>query len=181
MVEPSTPDPIKRLRTLVRTAIPLVGRREELAWFARILPEALAGGPRVVPPPGEAGSGKTRLLHEVRAGALRRGFELGYSRGYEHLTLPYLPCLEVSHTLLGCLFYDRERLVCSDSENHALVQGLSLRACRSPVVAAPQPTWDAQPWGTAHRLATGHRLGVATNSATLMVADRFSSPIGELP
>jgi AAA ATPase domain len=103
MNRPSTLDRGKTLPSLVQSAPPFVGRREELAWLERILQETLAGQPRVVLMPGDAGIGKTRLLHEVRAGALRRRLQVGYGRGYEDLLLPYLPFVEVLTTLLARL------------------------------------------------------------------------------
>jgi AAA ATPase domain len=116
MVEPSTSDRIKSLSNRIRTAPPFVGRREELAWLESILQEVLAGQPRVVLIPGEAGIGKTRLLQELRSGALRRGLQVGYGRGYEDLILPYLPFIEVLHTLLDSLPDDLERTVGTDTE-----------------------------------------------------------------
>jgi hypothetical protein len=84
----SASDRIKCLSNLARTTLPFVGRREELTWLKGILQEALAGQPRLVLLPGEAGIGKTRLLQELWAGALRRGLQVGYGRGYEDRALP---------------------------------------------------------------------------------------------
>jgi class 3 adenylate cyclase/tetratricopeptide (TPR) repeat protein len=109
-------DRVKRLSNLVRTTPPFVGRREELAWLERSMQEALTSQPRVVLLPGEAGIGKTRLLQELRSGALRRGLQVGYGRGYEDLTLPYLPFIEAFHTLLHEVPHDLERLVGNDVE-----------------------------------------------------------------
>ena len=109
-------DRIKRLSNLARTAPPFVGRREALSWLESILQEVVAGQTRLVLLPGEAGIGKTRLLQELRADALRRGLQVGYGRGYEDLTLPYLPCIEVLHSLLDRLPHDLERTLGDDAE-----------------------------------------------------------------
>jgi hypothetical protein len=51
-----------------------------------------------------------------RADALRRGLQVGYGRGYEDLTLPYLPCIEVLHSLLDRLPHDLERTLADDAD-----------------------------------------------------------------
>ena len=112
----SASDRIKRLSSFARTTPPFVGRREALSWLESILQEVVAGQPRLVLLPGEAGIGKTRLLQELREDALRRGLQVGYGRGYEDLTLPYLPCIEVLHGLLGQLPDDLERTLGDDAE-----------------------------------------------------------------
>ncbi len=112
----SASDRINRLSRFARTTPPFVGRREALSWLESILQEVIAGQPRLVLLPGEAGIGKTRLLQELREDALRRGLQVGYGRGYEDLTLPYLPCIEVLHGLLGQLPDDLERTLGDDAE-----------------------------------------------------------------
>jgi class 3 adenylate cyclase/DNA-binding CsgD family transcriptional regulator len=99
MDEPSGLDRATRLSNLVKTAPPFVGRRDELAWLEKLLEESCAGQPRVVLIPGDAGIGKTRLLQELRSSASYRGLQVGYGRGYEDLTLPYLPFVEVLRPL----------------------------------------------------------------------------------
>jgi hypothetical protein len=100
MVEPSTSNHVKRLSNFKGMAPPSAGRREELAWSEDIPQEVLAGQPRVVLLPGEAGIGKARLLQELRSDALRHGLQVGYGRGYEDPTLPYLPFVEILQALL---------------------------------------------------------------------------------
>jgi class 3 adenylate cyclase/tetratricopeptide (TPR) repeat protein len=95
---------------------PFVGRREELVWLESVLQEVLAGQPRVVLVLGEAGIGKTRLLHEMRSDILRRGLQIGYGRCYEDLTLPYLPFVEVLSSLLDPLARDLEHISGNDTE-----------------------------------------------------------------
>ena len=74
-----------------QTALPLIGRREELAWCVQGLAETHQGTPGVVLIDGEAGIGKTRLLTEVRSLAVQRGFQVYSGRCCEDLALPYLP------------------------------------------------------------------------------------------
>ena len=78
---------------LVQVA-PFVGRSQELSQLEHWLEEARAGHPRVVLIEGDAGIGKTRLLHEARSIAMRLGMQVCFGRGYEDLTLPYLPFVE---------------------------------------------------------------------------------------
>lgn len=52
----------------------------------------------------------------MRADALRRGLQVDYGRGYEDLTLPYLPCIEVLHSLLDRLPHDLEYTLGDDAE-----------------------------------------------------------------
>ena len=75
---------------LVQVA-PFVGRSQELNQLERWLREARTGHPRVVLIQGDAGIGKTRLLYEARTIATRLGMQVCFGRGYEDLTLPYLP------------------------------------------------------------------------------------------
>jgi tetratricopeptide (TPR) repeat protein len=98
----------KRLPSLQRTALPFVGRRQQLHWLERCLEEASAGQPRAVLIPGEAGIGKTRLLKEVQTTALRRGMQSCYGRCYADLALPYLPFIE---PLLGQIARVPEEMV----------------------------------------------------------------------
>jgi len=91
-----------------------VGRRPQLVWLDRALREALAGHPRLLLIQGDAGIGKTRLVRELRALAGARGINLCYGRGYEDLTLPYLPLAE---SLLAWLVSDEGRgLVGADAD-----------------------------------------------------------------
>src|SRR5215471_18569175 len=105
-----------RPESLVRTVPPFVGRREELAWIEHCLQETVAGHPLVVLILGEAGVGKTRFLHEVRAIALRRGIQVCYGRCYEDLALPYLPFVEILHPYLEQLPDDMQQVLGADAE-----------------------------------------------------------------
>ncbi len=69
-----------------------VGRRQELELLERWLDEAVSGQPRVVFVSGDAGVGKSRLVHELQQWAVaERGVEVCTGRCREHLGLPYLP------------------------------------------------------------------------------------------
>ncbi len=81
--------------SLVQPIPPFIGRRKQLDWFARCIQSVIAGHPRVVLIPGEAGLGKTRLLQEVGAEAVRRGLQVYLGRSDEELALPYLPFVKV--------------------------------------------------------------------------------------
>src|SRR5262245_14264593 len=74
---------------------PFVGREQELGLLERWFEEATAGHPRVVLVEGEAGIGKTRLLHEAMTIARRLGMDVSLGRCYEDLALPYLPFHEI--------------------------------------------------------------------------------------
>ena len=74
---------------------PLVGRREELGQIASAVSEARRRHARVVIVVGEAGVGKTRLLEEAVADAVRRGARLLVGRGHEsERSLPFGPWLD---------------------------------------------------------------------------------------
>jgi class 3 adenylate cyclase/DNA-binding CsgD family transcriptional regulator/tetratricopeptide (TPR) repeat protein len=105
-----------RPENLMRTVPAFVGRREELAGIERCLQDAVAGHPRVVLIPGEAGIGKTRLLHEVRSIALHRGLQVCYGRCYEDLALPYLPFVEILRPHLEQLPKDMQQVLGADAE-----------------------------------------------------------------
>jgi predicted ATPase len=87
-----------RLRELAKTVPSFVGRQQEIDWFARALYDIRAGKPRVVLVPGDAGIGKTRLLHEVQIMARQCGYQSYHGRCYEDVMLPYLPFIEALHT-----------------------------------------------------------------------------------
>jgi class 3 adenylate cyclase/DNA-binding CsgD family transcriptional regulator/tetratricopeptide (TPR) repeat protein len=116
MDKPSELNHRKRLSRLLKTVPPFVGRSQELDWLEHCLQEASAGRPHVILIPGQAGIGKTRLLQEVRSDALRRGLQVFYGRGYEDLTLPYLPFVEVLRALVDFPFQDIEHAVRADVE-----------------------------------------------------------------
>lgn len=85
--------------TITRASPPFIGRQRQLQWLEERLRDALAGRPRVVLLPGEAGVGKTRLLRELRAIALTKNVQVFFGRCYEDLTLPYLPLVEALRSL----------------------------------------------------------------------------------
>jgi len=74
----------------LRGSASFVGRKPQLAWLGNRLEEPFAGRPSVVLLEGEPGIGKTRLLRELRALAVRRGMEVSYGRCQEATTIPYL-------------------------------------------------------------------------------------------
>jgi predicted ATPase len=116
MDKPSALHRRKHLSNLVKAAPPFAGRSQELHWLKHCLQEASAGRPHVILISGQAGIGKTRLLQELRSGALRRGLQVGYGRGYEDLALLYLPFIEALHTLLDQAPRDLGHLVGNDAE-----------------------------------------------------------------
>jgi predicted ATPase len=73
---------------LVKTVPPFVGRRQEIDWFIHALQDVGAGKSHVVLIPGEAGLGKTRLLHEVQALARRSGIQVYHGRCQENVFMP---------------------------------------------------------------------------------------------
>ena len=101
---------------LVRVSPPFVGRRQEFDWLIRGLTDAMGGQPRLVLMPGEAGIGKTRLLLEVQAQAMRHGMQVGLGRCYEDLTLPYLPFVGAWRSLMEQVPQDVMRALGSDLE-----------------------------------------------------------------
>lgn len=105
-----------RPENLMWTVPAFVGRREELAWIEGCLQDTVAGHPRVVLMPGEAGIGKTRLLHEVRSIAVRRGLQVCYGRCYEELALPYLPFVEILRPYLEQLPEEMQQVLGADRE-----------------------------------------------------------------
>src|SRR5262245_9226363 len=80
--------------SLVRSTSPFVGRAQEVGQLAQWLNDAVTGRPSVVLIQGEAGIGKTRLLHEVRSIAQSIQIQVCLGRCSEDLALPYLPFIE---------------------------------------------------------------------------------------
>lgn len=150
----------KHLSRLLKATLPFVGRSQELDWLERCLQGAAAGRPHVVLIPGQAGIGKTRLLRELRSGALRRGLQVGYGRGYEDLALPYLPFIEVLHALLDQVPRDLEHRVGNDAE---VLRWLMHRDQALAHVTNPFTSTQSD-----------------QDRAVLIVAGKFSSQKGEL-
>jgi predicted ATPase len=94
-MSPTSPLRGDRASSLDKGAPPFVGREQELALLEHWFEDAAAGQPRVVLVQGEAGIGKTRLLHEAMTIARRLGMDASLGRCYEDLTLPYLPFHEI--------------------------------------------------------------------------------------
>ena len=125
---------------------PFVGRSQEMGWLERWLGEAAAGQPRVVLIEGDAGIGKTRLLHEARAIAGRLGMQVCFGRCREDLALPYLPFVEWLRPQLERLPDDARRALGAD---HEIVRTLlydagaataDARATRTSPAPADAPT-----------------------------------------
>jgi AAA ATPase domain len=116
MDKPSALHRRKHLSNRVKATPPFAGLSQELHWLKHCLQEASAGRPHVILISGQASIGRTRLLQELRSGALRRGLQVGYGRGYEDLALLYRPFVEVLHTLLDQLPRDLGHLVGNDAE-----------------------------------------------------------------
>ena len=79
----------------MRGLTPFFGRREELEALTTALDDVIAGKGRLVGIVGEAGQGKSRLVHEFRGVLAGRGigFTIGRCHSQGHNT-PYLPWLE---------------------------------------------------------------------------------------
>jgi len=94
---PPLPGPLPR--------VPFVARERELTQLEAHLEQALAGQAHVVFVTGEAGSGKTALLHEFVRRAMESHGHLvaanGSCNAYTGLGVPYLPFLEIMQMLAG--------------------------------------------------------------------------------
>ena len=106
----------ERLVGFVRAVPPFIGRKSQLDLLDRCLQETLAGHPQLVLVQGEAGVGKTRLLKEIRAVALRHGVNACYGRCYADLALPYLPFVESLFSQLQEIPGDVQRTLGADME-----------------------------------------------------------------
>jgi hypothetical protein len=108
----------------------LVGRGEELAFLGEAFERAAAGRPAVALVGGEAGVGKTRLVHELAGRVRRSGARVwtGYCPPHGEYVMPYAPI--VQHTL------PRRRLV--DGDRRLLLRG--------PKKAEPAHAPGTHPW-----------------------------------
>jgi tetratricopeptide (TPR) repeat protein len=105
----SNGDPMLVLVGLERTGLGLggrlaefVGRRYEIEVMRSRLESARRGQGQVVCIMGEAGIGKSRLVHEFRQGALAAGVACLDAHCYPYGTaVPYLPVLELVRTICG--------------------------------------------------------------------------------
>src|SRR5215813_14071539 len=81
-----------------RGLTPLVGRRTEIEVFRKLMEEAGSGQGQILAMVGEAGLGKSRLVHEFTRHQLRPGWLVleGTSVSYGKAT-PYFPLIEMLH------------------------------------------------------------------------------------
>ena len=88
--------------TASETTTPFVGRESELAELTANLNEAQAGNGRMVVVEGEAGIGKTRLIHKLASTAMEQGFEASYGRCLSlQQADPYAPFIDALGDKLG--------------------------------------------------------------------------------
>jgi len=79
-----------------------VGRKPQLASLGRLVDQLVAGGGNTVLVSGEAGIGKTRMVAEARALALRRGVRVLEGSAFElDQALPYAPVADLFRTFLA--------------------------------------------------------------------------------
>jgi predicted ATPase/DNA-binding SARP family transcriptional activator len=109
-----------------------VARQRELAQLDRALDKALAGQGRVLFVTGDAGQGKTALIHEFarRAQELYTGLVVAGGRGNAHTGSgdPYLPFREVLDLLTGDVQAPWEAGAMTREQAHRLWQTLPLTA-----------------------------------------------------
>ena len=81
----------------ISISTPLVGREDELTLLSDVLERARGGEARAMLVAGDAGVGKTRVLHEVAGQAARAGMTVltGHCVDLGDVGLPYLPFTEV--------------------------------------------------------------------------------------
>ncbi len=107
-----------------RATRPFIGRGREIESLMRSLETALGGLPQATLVVGEAGIGKTRLLREFQAAARQRSVEVCAGRGYDELTVPFLPFIEALEPRLRTLPTAMERALGPDAAIiRALLQG----------------------------------------------------------
>jgi len=89
------------LRALLETELPLVDREDELSFLKELLDQALAGRGQVVFVGGEAGVGKTRLIHELGRHARGKDAIFAVGPSYEdESSIPYSPWTEVIRSIV---------------------------------------------------------------------------------
>lgn len=81
----------------ISSSTPLIGREDELARLSGVLERARDGESRAMLVAGDAGVGKTRVLHEVVGRAAQAGMSVftGHCVDLGDVGLPYLPFTEV--------------------------------------------------------------------------------------
>lgn len=132
---------------------PFVGRTQELESLEHWFQDAAAGRPRVVLIQGEAGIGKTRLLHEAMSMARALRMDVWFGRCHEDLALPYLPFVEYLLPRLEQMPEDTRRSIDADFQ---LVTQLLNRAGTPPPEARPAMAGQADHEKLQLFLAVGH-------------------------
>lgn len=94
-----------------RSAPPFTGRRPLVERLIHCVEEAKAGRPWVMLIEGEAGMGKTR-----QSLALQQEVQVCFGRGYENVTLPYLPFIEALRVSIDHIFHEMGYLRDPDTE-----------------------------------------------------------------
>ena len=145
----------------VRSAPPFVGRRREVDQLVGWLDDARAGRPQVALVVGDAGIGKTRLVRELAATARAHGSAVFAGRGYEDLTLPFLPIMEA---LAG-----RLREMRPEVESALGRDAVAFRELLGGGAAAPAER--AGPWRSADQV----RLVLAASRAIVELARKQPS------
>jgi tetratricopeptide (TPR) repeat protein len=84
----------RRGAAISREHQPLVGRDEDRSVLRRLATHASSGVPGVLFLEGEAGIGKSRLLHEFRMDAEDRGAVVLLGHAYQDAPVPYRPIVE---------------------------------------------------------------------------------------
>jgi len=154
---------------LVKTVPPFVGRRQEIDWFTHALQDVCTGKPHVVLLPGEAGLGKTRLLHEVQALARRSGIQVYHGRCQEDVLLPYLPFVEALRMQLEQTPGEAEETSGTEAE---LMRQLLPRTVVSTAVASASTTAQADQDKLRLFLAVSRTLlTIAQSSPALFAVD----------
>jgi tetratricopeptide (TPR) repeat protein len=87
--------------SLTGRRLSLIGRRMEMSALEEFLREALDGRPRLVLLSGEAGSGKTRLIEELRSFTALNEVLIGRGSCDEQVSFPYRPLVAALSSLLA--------------------------------------------------------------------------------
>ncbi|MEN8183254.1 MAG: AAA family ATPase, partial [Myxococcota bacterium] len=112
--------------TRFRSTPSFVGRQADLELLEGCLHDALTGKPGVVLLSGDAGQGKTRLLHELESRAASEHFHVCRGRAHEDLSFPYLPFLDVLRSQISEVPEVVQRVLGPDAERiEALLRGES--------------------------------------------------------
>ena len=107
-----------------------VGRARELALLETTLDEARGGRPKIVLITAEAGTGKSRLCHELVERC--RGVTLHYARGLSHgRMLPFHAIAELARSLFGI-----GQNASGVTLRHAVEQGLASAQSTDPIALA---------------------------------------------